>query len=230
MFECHSGNLNKHVPCYLTESINWIAALPMSSSGAFGRGWMSISFNLLTGRNNVEEAWRLLLPDAICSRTEKRPVVELRHRLIGHNWRGAVPGYVTGGHVDALRRIVEGPFEFYVRRIGINDALNLGCLVFRDTVDAGLVWRTCGCIWYEWHKSQSKICYLNVQSGIGEVVLLVHRDQPIHPWVVVRNARTLTRMGTYRARLIGTEDLCLALQHWIQRTNNCRPLSEIRLE
>lgn len=100
----------------------------------------------LTGCYDVEEAGSLLLADSVGGRAEQGAVVELRHRLIGHDGGGAVPGYVTGGHVDALSRIVERPFEFHVRRIGVNDALNLRRLMFRDTVDAHLVRCTCGCI------------------------------------------------------------------------------------
>lgn len=94
----------------------------------------------------MEEAGGLLLADPVGGRAEQGAVVELRHRLIGDDRRGAVPGYVTGGHVDALSRIVERPFEFHVRRIGVNDALNLRRLMFRDTVDADLVRCTRGCI------------------------------------------------------------------------------------
>lgn len=95
----------------------------------------------------MEEAGGLLLADAICRRAEQRAVVELGHGLVGDNGGGAVAGYVTGGHIDALGRIVERPLEFHVRWIGVHDALNLGRLMFRDPVDSGLVGRTCGCIW-----------------------------------------------------------------------------------
>lgn len=57
---------------------------------------------ILTGSYNVEEAGSLLLANAICGRAEQRAVVELRHGLVGDNGSGAVPGYVTGGHIDAL--------------------------------------------------------------------------------------------------------------------------------
>lgn len=56
---------------------------------------------------------------------------------------------MTGGYVNTLRRIVESPFEFYVRRIGVHNALNLCRLMFRDAIYTGLVRCTCWCIYKE---------------------------------------------------------------------------------
>lgn len=100
----------------------------------------------LTGCDDVKEAGRLLLSDPVCGRAQQRSVVELRHGLVGDNGGGSVSGDVTGGHVNTLRRIVERPFEFDIRRIGVNDALNLGSFVFRDAIDPGLARCARGCI------------------------------------------------------------------------------------
>lgn len=94
----------------------------------------------------MEETGCLLLPNAICRRAKQRAIVKLRHWLVGDHGLGAVPRYVTGGHVYTLCRIVESPFEFNIRRVGVNDALNLGSLVFCDAIHTGLVRCTRRCI------------------------------------------------------------------------------------
>ena len=101
----------------------------------------------LTCCDDVEEARGLLLADAVRGRAEEGAVVQLRHGLVGHDGRGAVPGDVAGRHIDTLGRVVERPFELDVRGVRVHHALDLCRLVLGDAVDTRLVGRTGGCIW-----------------------------------------------------------------------------------
>lgn len=97
----------------------------------------------LTSCYDVIKAGRFLLADPIGGRAQERAVVQLRHRLVRDNGGGAVTRYVTGGHIDTLRRIVERPLELDVGRIRVHHALDLGRLVFGDPVHSRLIRGTC---------------------------------------------------------------------------------------
>lgn len=101
----------------------------------------------LTCRNYVEHTRLLLFANSIAGRAQQCAVIKLVHWGIGHDWRWcANTGDMTRRHIYALSWIIKCPFEFYLRRVGVDTTFNLGILLLGNSIYARLIWCTSRCI------------------------------------------------------------------------------------